>query len=530
MSDPYLIQRTPAADALVVFIHGFTGTAVETWGKFPEFLKADQDLQKIDFLFWGYPSSINFFYSVSRYFWTDNPDIATVGKALRSLLADRAVSYKKLILVGHSMGGLAIQSFVLEELIKKERTHLDRLTEIVLYGTPSGGLKKAGWGLNFFNGQVDNMSASGEFIGDLRRLWKLYVDETRGRTDRLSRFKLTLVAGMKDDFVPQDSSLDPFPLDEKMIVPGNHIEMVKPNSTLDLAYTMLKTRLRRGTPTAHEQQNVTGESPETLARVSRTRAAADLGDVDDMLAQATEALHENQCLYPLAERALGMALLDYEQYKPAAELLTRYVDFVDSSDATPFAADAQAVQQLAIALSGAGDFLAAVERLKALDPQVANDPESQGILAGRFKRQWLRNPEAIQIGWRAFNLYKTAFEMARKQNNLDQIVYNGINAAFLKFALDKDARLDSLAREVIRASESKSPPDYWSEASRAEALLLLRDYPGAEAAYLAAQSHAPAPRQWATTGQQALEILRRQGQPPEGGKIAELFASAQRDF
>ncbi len=93
MSVPYLIQRTPAADALVVFVHGFTGTALETWGKFPEFLKADLDLQKFDFLFWGYPTSINFLYSISRYFWTDNPDIATVGQALRSLLAYRAVPF-----------------------------------------------------------------------------------------------------------------------------------------------------------------------------------------------------------------------------------------------------------------------------------------------------------------------------------------------------------------------------------------------------------------------------------------------------
>lgn len=44
------------------------------------------------------------------------------------------------------MGGLVIQAFILEELAKASGKYLDRLTEVVLYGTPSGGLGKAWWG------------------------------------------------------------------------------------------------------------------------------------------------------------------------------------------------------------------------------------------------------------------------------------------------------------------------------------------------------------------------------------------------
>ncbi len=424
------------------------------------------------------------------------------------------------------MGGLVIQSFILEELIGKRQKHLDRLTEVMLYGTPSGGLKKAGWGLNLFVEQVENMDVSGEFIQDLRSQWKIWVDDSRTRPDRLSRFKLTLVAGMKDRFVPEESSLRPFPLDEKELVPGDHISMIKPASTEDLAYRVLKARLLRKIPTAKEQRAIDGESPEVINRINRVRAAAELGDVDDLLGQAQEARAGATATMPRVDRELGLALLDHQRFAESAELLDRYLKFRDHTGSQPFRGDAQAVQQLAIALSGVGDIIAAVQWLKQLDPQIANDPETQGILAGRFKRQWLKKPDSVQLGWRAFQLYKAGFQAARSKNDPGQVVYNGINAAYLCFALGtKD--YDSLAREVIAACES--PADFWSDASRGEAYLLLREYPAALAAYLEAQCRAPVPRHWATTAHQALDILARQGNPPGGREVAALFRIDPRD-
>ena len=262
------------------------------------------------------------------------------------MLGDRAAGYDRFALVGHSMGGLVIQAFVLEELIQKRREYLDRLTEVILYGTPSGGLKKAGWGANVFVTQIEDMNVSGEFIVDLRQQWKIWVDDSRSKPDRLSRFKLTLVAGMKDQFVPMVSSLDPFPMDEKEIVPGNHIEMVKPDSANSLCYTLLRKRLLRGTPTFRERQDVAGESPEVISRVNRVLAAAELDDVDDLLDQAKEALAETGATLPLVDRALGMALLDNQWYAEAAKLLARYLDFRDADGAQPFRHDARLSSKL----------------------------------------------------------------------------------------------------------------------------------------------------------------------------------------
>jgi tetratricopeptide (TPR) repeat protein len=523
--DHLLVKRPNPTHGLAVFVHGFTGEKTATWGKFPELIENDGQLQDFDFLFWGYPTDVNFLNTVTRYGWSDIPTIPVVGQALRTLLDNQAGAYDRLALVGHSMGGLAIQAFVLGELNRGRRDHLDRLTEILLYGTPSGGLKKAGWWVKYVNTQARDMAISGEFIATLRSQWATVVDGHRTKPDRLARFKLTLVAGIKDQFVPQSSSLDPFPLDEQEVVPGNHIEMVKPDSAAALCYTLLRSRLLRKTPTFKEAPHLAAGDPAVVAGISRVHAADLLGDVTDLLAQAAGALVKSPPEAPLVERELGLVLLGHEKYDEAAKLLTRYVDFVGDAGARPFEHDTRAVQQLAIALSGKGDNLAAVERLNALGAQSAVDPETQGILAGRFKRQWLAKPDADQVGRRALELYKDALQTARENGDFDQVVYNGINAAYLTFALD-GAGYEEPAREVITAhGRMESKPDYWAEASRAEALLLLKQYDDAGKAYDAARRFDHQPRWWTTTGQQARDILARLGHPPAAAPIAARFAA-----
>ena len=62
-----------------------------------------------------------------------------------------------------------------------------RVRHVLLYGTPSGGLGKA------------NMAAGSSFITDLRAKWKsLYGAQ--------SPFKLLVIAGANDQFVPPRSS------------------------------------------------------------------------------------------------------------------------------------------------------------------------------------------------------------------------------------------------------------------------------------------------------------------------------------
>jgi tetratricopeptide (TPR) repeat protein len=306
--------------------------------------------------------------------------------------------------------------------------------------------------------------------------------------------------------------------------------MVKPGSPLDLAYLVLKNRMLRKTPTAGEREVIEGVAADAVALMARVSAAAQLGDVDTLVEEA-KALLGRPATTPKVERALGLALLDAEVYPESAQLLQRYVDFqMPGSAVQPFSNDAQALQQLAIAQSGAGDILRAVASLNALDARLRSEPETLGILAGRFKRQWLKTGSNSQVARRALALYESALAEARRRERLDhfQIIYNGVNAAYLQFAIG-DGTYHALAEEILLVAEAVKP-DYWSEATRAECLLLLQRHSESLLAYQAADRLPHATRDWTSTGQQALDILERQGRQAAGSQIGGLFRGVRRDF
>lgn len=130
---------------------------------------------------------------------------------------------------------------------------------------------------------------------------------------------------------------------------------------------------------------------------------------------------------------------------------------------------------------------------------------------------------------RARDLYKQALELARQVNRPEQVFYNGVNAAYLGFALG-EPDFAPLAEEVLDVCVSLPNPDYWSEATRAECLLLLRRYPEAGEAYASARRHNHEQRHWTSTGQQALDILKRQSDPEEGKTVAGRFRQIRPDF
>lgn len=517
--------------SLVLLAHGFTGKQIDTWGDFPSLLREDDALRNFDIHCWEYPTSLGMSYFLSKlqgHFRRNDPAISTLGQGLRTELDYYAEGYDRIVLVGHSMGGLVIQSFIIEEILRGRTEHLDRLTDVLLYGTPSGGLVKARMA-SFLKNQIADMSDYGPFIQNLRSEWKRWVDEQRDDEGSPARFQLTLVAGLEDSFVPRDKVLGPFDYALKNEIPGDHSTLVKPTSREDLSYVILKKRLTHGSLTRHERELINGESAEVIEGISRVEAAEDLYDVKDLLDFASDLLSTEPKL-PLVERKLGLATLDHEKYKVAAELLERFIGFdMPDGSGQPFSEDEEAVQHLAIALSGHGDISGATKQLIMLRERLGSSTETLGILAGRFKRQWKKSSENSSVGWRALQLYTEAFDSATKKEDWNQAFYNGVNAAYLDFMLG-GSDYETLAEQVLRACEERQPPDYWCLASKGESHILLRDYPRAVEAFRNAFKQAPKPREVTSTGQQVLDMLEHQGNPKGANELRDLFGSVTRDY
>jgi len=233
MTESTLItHHDEGSDAAVVFVHGFGGDPKKTWGQFPALLSRRRNLQRWDVFSLGYPTSLG---CDIVGLWKANPDIPAVAGDLKTRLqSDRTLSrYGAITLIAHSMGGLAVQRALVDHPGLASRVY-----SVILFGTPSGGLKKAAF-FKFWKRQLRNMAIGSAFIADLRRRWQ----ETFG-TKR--PFQFLAVAGDQDEFVTRDSSLGPFALEDCDHIPGDHLSIVKPQSPNLLAVDLVEQKLTGG--------------------------------------------------------------------------------------------------------------------------------------------------------------------------------------------------------------------------------------------------------------------------------------------
>jgi pimeloyl-ACP methyl ester carboxylesterase len=232
--NPRLIQhRVKKAKAAIVFVHGFGGNADSTWGRFPEFLMAEGALASWDVFSIGYSTSLAFDLAGV---WSADPEIITLGGLIETVADVPPIdAYESIAILAHSMGGLLVQRALLSNSALRER-----VSHVLLFGTPSNGLEKAS-PFNFWKRQVRDMALGSPFITKLRSDWTTTIGLT-------FPFTFVTVAGDRDEFVPRTSSIEPFPESRRRVAYGNHLEIVKPPDVDHLGYKIaLKALTGQGT-------------------------------------------------------------------------------------------------------------------------------------------------------------------------------------------------------------------------------------------------------------------------------------------
>ena len=199
----------------------------------PAFLAGNPALYEWDIHCFGYPTALR---PDVTGVWAADPDLTTLAGFLTTALQELTFKrYRQFALVGHSMGGLVIQRALLDG------SFAGKISHVILFGTPSNGLKKAGLG-KLFKRQARDMDRDGAFIKLLRLDW----------TSRLGDkppFTFRAVAGIRDEFVPRESSVDVFLPEYRSFINGNHLEIVKPelptSDSLELLLNLLTTAAGR---------------------------------------------------------------------------------------------------------------------------------------------------------------------------------------------------------------------------------------------------------------------------------------------
>jgi pimeloyl-ACP methyl ester carboxylesterase len=240
LTEPFHVSQLPR-EVAVVFVHGFTGDVRGTWGNIPDLLHSSDDFSGWDLLGFGYQSRRRF--DILN-LWSADASLVEIATELATAVA--LLPYKQISIVAHSMGGLVVQrALVVDPKLRR------RVSHVILFGTPSGGLVKATL-VSWLKQQTRNMSASGEFVQSLRAEW------TRLELHRNLRGFLA-VAGEMDQFVPPASSLGPFPKELHRVIPGNHISMLDAESLQAPAVRVIVDAL---------SENSTASGPRASARVA----------------------------------------------------------------------------------------------------------------------------------------------------------------------------------------------------------------------------------------------------------------------
>ena len=148
------------------------------------------------------------------------------------------------------------------------------------------------------------------------------------------------------------------------------------------------------------------------------------------------------------------------------------------------ALDANGLKQLIFSLEGLDRKEEALQILNE-HPIAADNTDLMGLLAGRFKRSYLKTFDNTH-GESALEYYSKSLEIATKQENHNQIYYHAINLAFLSVVLkNNESDMMKYAKIALEAT-SNCRDNLWKYATIGEANMYIGDMEKAEEFYLKA--------------------------------------------
>src|SRR5260370_13000457 len=404
VSPPEVIKhRMRNQDAAVILIHGFTGSNTETWGSFPELLIQNPALDAWDVVSLGYSTRLAPDLSGV---WSADAPIDRLATLLRTTINFGLPPYKTLAILAHSMGRLLLQTALVDDF-----SFAEKVSHVFLFGTPSNGLAKAS-PIGFFKRQLRDMKQGGVFVTDLRSKWEEAFNAGLP-------FTFWTVAGERDEFVPSSSSLAVFPANSRAVIPGNHIEIVKPHNQDHLGLQLVKKTIVKDAAPA---------GPWNSAKVA----------------------------------------VESRDFRKAILLLEPHASALDEAG----------LVELALAYDGVGR---AGDSITLLEAHGRDRTDAMGTLAGRLKRRWMLERRTEDYN-RALKLYSDALQLALNAAKPDQIYYHAINVAFLKLAAgDRSQALEAAQRALDYAQHGDLIQ--WRLATRGEGFLMLGNVAGGIKSY-----------------------------------------------
>lgn len=224
--------RKSGSDVVIVFVHGFRGDSITTWTNgnsyWPNMIVKDHDFDDADVFVYNYSSSLSSRLNIDE----------LADQLRRELLLNNVLSYRNLIFVAHSLGGIVVKQFLLDN-----HQYANHTLFLQFFGTPSAGSSVAGMTdtiMQYLSGGNPQLAELGpniadEFLGSQARAWSranfnfpLYCGYEKKET-----YGLGIV-------VPFASAT--FECSQSSGIDTDHADLVKPADENSESYKMLKER------------------------------------------------------------------------------------------------------------------------------------------------------------------------------------------------------------------------------------------------------------------------------------------------
>jgi pimeloyl-ACP methyl ester carboxylesterase len=223
---------------LVILVHGFSSDA-HCWDLLVGLLTNDARFINYEFKCFEYPTRMLHFGITQRL-----PRLRELGRDLRGFLQplfgeSSGERYIDITLIGHSMGGLVIQDFIVDHLDENLGNELKQIRQVILLATPNHGSILVSWLrrlLYFFRPNVQESALrvmNPEINETLAKIQKRVIDAEERRGNECP-IPFHVFWGETDRVVPEASARGPFPTTSTL--QGDHFGIIRPKTSSDRAY------------------------------------------------------------------------------------------------------------------------------------------------------------------------------------------------------------------------------------------------------------------------------------------------------
>ena len=243
-------RSTDSAKKAIIFVHGFTGEAADSFGIIPDLLLEDKEYND-----WNlYPLGFSEFVkpTLGKNIWAATEDIEKVADYLQTSIKYKFGTYENIAIIAHSLGGLVVQ----KALTKLTKTNLDRISHVLLFASPNNGISSS-FLAKLWNKHLSDFNQKGKFIQSLRKDW----DE---KFSTNTPFIFKAIAASHDQYIPVKSNIDPFNNEFIGTIAGDHFSIVQPSDKNCNSYLLLKEVLSNQSDGLKQPQIVDNTSNEIV--------------------------------------------------------------------------------------------------------------------------------------------------------------------------------------------------------------------------------------------------------------------------